>query len=78
MTSSCNRPLDDTAESLSNVRKLLREADSHRLLFGSDWPFYHQAVPLAKLLLAAEGDEPLRRRVQYDNAARLLGLRGAS
>jgi hypothetical protein len=31
-------------------------------------------MPLAKLLLASEGDDALRRKVQYDNAARLLGL----
>ncbi len=66
--------LEISSQSLTNVRRLLREADPSRLLFGSDWPFYHQAVPLAKLLIASEGDVALRRRVQYDNAARLLGI----
>ncbi len=66
--------LEISSQSLTNVRRLLREVAHDRLLFGSDWPFYHQAIPLAKLLLASEGDEALRRKVQYENAARLLGL----
>jgi predicted TIM-barrel fold metal-dependent hydrolase len=66
--------LEISSQSLSNVRRLLREVAHDRLLFGSDWPFYHQAMPLAKLLIASEGDDALRRKVQYENAARLLGL----
>jgi predicted TIM-barrel fold metal-dependent hydrolase len=56
------------------VRRILERAPEERVLFGSDWPFYHQAVPLAKVLLATEGAPRTRRRVLRDNAARLLGL----
>lgn len=66
--------MEISSQSVSNVRRLLDEVDPTRLLFGSDWPFYHQAIPLAKLLIATEGREELRRAVLYDNAARLLGL----
>lgn len=66
--------LEISSQSLSNVRRLLDEADDTRLLFGSDWPFYHQAVPLAKLLIATVGREAQRARVLHENAARLLGL----
>lgn len=45
-----------------------------RLLYGTDWPFYHQALTMARVLILTEGDESLRRAVLHDNAARLLGL----
>ena len=66
--------LEISSQSLSNVRLLLDRADPRRVLFGSDWPFYHQAIPLAKLMMATEGREELRPLVMYENAARLLGL----
>jgi predicted TIM-barrel fold metal-dependent hydrolase len=43
-------------------------------MMGSDWPFYHLALPLAKVLLATEGAPEVRRQVLHDNAARLFGL----
>jgi len=67
--------LEISSQSLKNVRTILDSADPTRVLFGSDWPFYHQAIPLAKLLIATVGREELRRKVMYENAARLLGLR---
>lgn len=63
-----------SSQSLSGVRDVLAQVDPDRILFGSDWPFYHQALPLAKVLIATEGQEELRRKVLFDNAARLLGL----
>ncbi len=44
------------------------------MVYGSDWPFYHQAIALAKVLMATEDRPELRRPVLYDNAARLLKL----
>ncbi|MBK7580564.1 MAG: amidohydrolase [Myxococcales bacterium] len=66
--------LEISSQSLSNVRKILDSADPERVMFGSDWPFYHQAIPLAKLLIASVGREELRSKVLHENAARLLGL----
>jgi predicted TIM-barrel fold metal-dependent hydrolase len=66
--------LELSSQSLSNVRRILERAPEERVLFGSDWPFYHQSVALAKVLLATEGAPRSRRRVLRDNAARLLGL----
>ncbi len=66
--------LEVSCIALSALRRVLAEGPTDRVVFGSDWPFYHQAIPLAKVLLATEGDEPLRRRVLFDNAARLLRL----
>ncbi len=66
--------LEISSQGLPALRRILREAPRDRVLFGSDWPFYHQAVPLAKVLIATEGDPALRKAVLHDNAARLLGL----
>ena len=66
--------LELSSQSLGNVRKILAQADPQRIVLGSDWPFYHQAIVLAKVLLATEGDLELRHKVLYGNAARLLRL----
>lgn len=62
------------SQSLSNVRRLVESLPSGRLMVGSDWPFYHLAVAIAKVLLSTEKDEKVRRAVLYDNAAALFGL----
>ncbi|HZU98775.1 MAG TPA: amidohydrolase family protein [Planctomycetota bacterium] len=69
--------LELSSQSLGNVRRILDEGPLDRIVFGSDWPFYHQAIGLAKVLVATEGRPDVRRRVLHDNAARLLGLEGA-
>ena len=66
--------LEISSQGLGNVRRIVAEADLSRVLFGSDWPFYHPALPLAKLLIATEGEPSRRDAILYDNAARLLGL----
>lgn len=66
--------LEVSCQSLTNVRHILDEASPDRIMMGSDWPFYHQAPVLAKVLLATEGRPDLRRRVLRDNAARLFGI----
>jgi len=66
--------LDVSCQSLSNVRTILEQADPDRILYGTDWPFYHQSIALAKVLIATEDDPPLRRKVLHDNAARLFEL----
>lgn len=64
--------LEVASQSLTNVRRLIDEAPTDRLLFGTDWPFYHQAIGLAKVFLATEGNEPGRRRILHENADRLF------
>ena len=66
--------LEIASQSLSGVRRLCDEAPEDRLLFGTDWPFYPQAAGLAKVVLATEGRDALRRKVLHENAERLLGL----
>jgi len=54
------------------MRDLLAEGDTDRIVFGSDWPFYHPVLPLAKVLIALEGRPEVRSKILHDNAARLL------
>lgn len=65
--------LELSSQSLGNVRRILAEAPPERVLFGSDWPFYHQAIGLAKVFLASS-DPQVRQRALYGNAKRLFGL----
>jgi predicted TIM-barrel fold metal-dependent hydrolase len=69
-----NAYLDVSCQSLSNVRTILEQAHPDRILYGTDWPFYHQSIALAKVLIATQDDPALRRKVLHDNAARLFGL----
>lgn len=69
-----NVVLELSSQSLSMVKRILREGDPSRIVFGSDWPFYHQAIPLAKVLAATEGQPALRHKVLWENAAKILGL----
>lgn len=70
--------LEIASQPLEGVRRILGEADPDRFLFGTDWPFYHQAMGLAKVYLATAGREALRERILFRNAERLLGLDGAA
>jgi predicted TIM-barrel fold metal-dependent hydrolase len=59
---------------LSALRQVIDAVPADRLLYGTDWPFYHQALTLARVLMATEDHPELRRAILHDNAARLLGL----
>jgi hypothetical protein len=67
-----NAWLEISGLSLGQLRQVIAEADTDRILFGSDWPFYHPVLPLAKVLVATHGRPELRRKILHDNAARLL------
>lgn len=67
-----NAWMDVSCLSLDKLREVLDKGDEDRVMFGSDWPFYHPILPLAKVLIATEGRPRLRRKVLYENAARLL------
>jgi uncharacterized protein len=69
-----NVVLEISGQSLTNVRRILEEANPDRVMYGTDWPFYHQALALAKVLIATESDEPLRHKVLFDNAAAMFNV----
>lgn len=66
--------LEIASQSLSNVRRLVEQAPGDRVMFGTDWPFYHQAIGLAKVFIATEGNDDARRALLRGNATRLLQL----
>lgn len=68
-----NTYFDLSCLGLEALRQVMDTVPPDRLLYGTDWPFYHQALTLARVLIATEDDPGLRRAVLHDNAARLLG-----
>ncbi len=59
-------------QSVTSLDTMIRRSNGERLLFGTDWPWYHQAATLAKVLIATEGEPELRAAVLRTNAERLL------
>ncbi len=64
--------LEIASQSVSNVERIVTEGPAERILLGSDWPFYHLGTALVKALIATEGKPEARRRLMYENAARLF------
>ena len=64
--------LELSGQPASRIREMLDAGLEDRLLFGSDWPFYPIAFPLAKALLATEGAPAARKKLLYDNAQGLM------
>jgi uncharacterized protein len=64
--------LDVHGQGVSWLRHLIEELGPERLLAGSDWPFYPEAVQLAKVLIVTEGDKKVRDLLLHDNAEALL------
>jgi uncharacterized protein len=66
--------LEISGQSVERIRRMIERGPVERMVFGTDWPWYHQAIGLAKVYLATEGNEHARRAILYDNAARLLQI----
>jgi predicted TIM-barrel fold metal-dependent hydrolase len=66
--------LEVASQSLHAIGRLIDEAPTDRLMLGSDWPFYHQGMAVAKVLMATEERQDVRRRILWDNAAELFGF----
>jgi uncharacterized protein len=66
--------LEISGQSVERIRRMIARGPTDRMVFGTDWPWYHQAIGLAKLLMATEGQYDVRHQILYGNAARLLGL----
>lgn len=60
-------------QGVTSLHELIAAVGPERLLFGTDWPFYHLAATLAKVLIVTEGKPELRRAILAGNAARLFG-----
>ena len=61
-------------QGVTTLREMLDATNAERMLFGTDWPFYHQAATLAKVLIVTEGRREQRDALLRGNAERLLGM----
>ena len=68
--------LEIHGQGISILRELIDKVGSNRLLFGSDWPFYHLGASLAKVLIVTEGHPEERFAILSGNAEMLLAQRG--
>ena len=61
-------------QSLTMLEAMIQRIDVDRLLFGTDWPFYHLGASLAKVLITTDKPErqSLRQKILRDNAIRLF------
>lgn len=66
--------VETSSQSLPTLRRMIDALPEEKILFGTDWPFYHQAIGLAKVLIATEHKRDLRHAILYGNAARVLGI----
>jgi len=63
-------------QSISNLDKMIRSMGGERMLFGTDWPFYHLGSSLAKVLITTQrsGRSAIRRAILRDNALALFEI----
>jgi len=61
-------------QGVTHLDEMIRRTGGERLLFGTDWPFYHLAASLAKVLIVTEdsGRSEIRHAILRGNAERLL------
>jgi hypothetical protein len=57
------------------IKDMIKHLGDDRLLFGSDWPYYPIALPMAKVLLATEDKPKSRQKIMQGNARKLLKLK---
>ncbi len=62
-------------QSITNLETMINATGGERLLFGTDWPFYHIGMSLAKVLITTDtpARATIRSRILRDNAIGLLG-----
>jgi len=62
-------------QGITSLDQMIRRTDGERLLFGSDWPFYHIGASLAKVLITTQdkGRHDIRAAILRENALKLFG-----
>lgn len=66
--------LETACQGVAGMKRLVERGDPDRIVHGSDWPFYHQGMALARTLIATEGFPEIREKILFRNAQRLLGI----
>jgi uncharacterized protein len=69
-----NAWLGTHGQGVTHLDRMIEMTQGERLLFGTDWPFYHLGASLAKVLIVTEsnGREKIRRKILRENALRLF------
>jgi len=62
-------------QGVTQLHTILERTGGERMLFGTDWPFYHLAATLAKVLIVTQGRPQTRAAILRGNAERLLARR---
>ena len=62
-------------QGVTRLDAMIHRTGGERMLFGTDWPFYHLATSLAKVLIVTQdpGRQAIRHAILRGNAERLLG-----
>jgi predicted TIM-barrel fold metal-dependent hydrolase len=66
--------LDIHGQGVDRVAAMIKEVGAERLMYGSDWAFYPEALILVRMLLATENDLTVRRMLFAENARRFWGF----
>jgi len=66
--------LELSGQPAQHIRKILDIVGSDRLLFGTDWPFWNQALALQAVHQATKFDHRVKQCILYENAERLLRI----
>jgi uncharacterized protein len=64
--------LETASLGVSALRRAKDSLGHERIVFGTDWPWYPQAVTLAKVLILTEGDDRARHAILRGNAETVL------
>ncbi|MAI25123.1 MAG: amidohydrolase family protein [Myxococcota bacterium] len=64
--------LDIHGQGIRQIDELIDQVGADRLVFGSDWPFYHPVATLAKVLIVTEGRPEIRDAILSNTARKLL------
>jgi predicted TIM-barrel fold metal-dependent hydrolase len=73
-----NTWLDTHGQGVTTLHDMLQRTGGERMLFGTDWPFYHLAASLAKILIITENNPGQRYALLRGNAERLLSMTNAA
>lgn len=62
-------------QGVSHLHEMIERTGGRRMLFGTDWPWYHLAATHAKVLITTEGRADVRAAILRENALALLESR---
>ena len=63
-------------QGVSHLDRMIERTGGARMLFGTDWPWYHLGATLAKVLIVTEGKPTIRQAILRQNAETLLAATG--